>query len=381
MTKYKLVATAAAGIEALVGKELRNLGYEVQVENGKAFFEGDDYDIARTNIWLRTADRIKIIMGQFTAKTFDSLFEQTKAIPWEKILPVDAEFPVSGKSVKSTLHSVPNCQSIVKKAIVNRLSEAYHRRTHLPESGALYPIEVAILKDVVTLTIDTSGTSLFKRGYRTEKGGAPIKENMAAAILQLSNWYPDKPLIDPTCGSGTFCIEAAMIARKMAPGLRRSFAFEEWNWVSDRLIQEVRTEASKQINREIELDIMGCDIDGRMVEIAKANAQAAGVSGDILFKQMRVQDLRTDKINGVIISNPPYGERLSDDAGVTKLYAEMGEVFEPLKTWSKFILTSDEAFESKYGSQADKKRKLYNGTLKVDLYQYFGQRVKRNLTD
>ena len=381
MTKYKLVATAAAGIEALVGKELRNLGYEVQVENGKAFFEGDDYDIARTNIWLRTADRIKIIMGQFTAKTFDSLFEQTKAIPWEKILPVDAEFPVSGKSVKSTLHSVPNCQSIVKKAIVNRLSEAYHRRTHLPESGALYPIEVAILKDVVTLTIDTSGTSLFKRGYRTEKGGAPIKENMAAAILQLSNWYPDKPLIDPTCGSGTFCIEAAMIARKMAPGLRRSFSFEEWNWVSDRLIQEVRTEASKQIDREIELDIMGCDIDGRMVEIAKANAQAAGVSGDILFKQMRVQDLRTDKINGVIISNPPYGERLSDDAGVTKLYAEMGEVFEPLKTWSKFILTSDEAFESKYGSQADKKRKLYNGTLKVDLYQYFGQRVKRNLTD
>ncbi|COF64410.1 N-6 adenine-specific DNA methylase [Streptococcus pneumoniae] len=200
---------------------------------------------------------------------------------------------------------------------------------------------------------------------------------MAAAILQLSNWYPDKPLIDPTCGSGTFCIEAVMIARKMAPGLRRSFAFEEWNWISDRLIQEVRTEAAKKVERKLELDIMGCDIDARMVEIAKANAQAAGVAGDITFKQMRVQDLRSDKINGVIISNPPYGERLSDDAGVTKLYAEMGQVFAPLKTWSKFILTSDEAFESKYGSQADKKRKLYNGTLKVDLYQYFGQRVKR----
>ncbi|CIR63413.1 N-6 adenine-specific DNA methylase [Streptococcus pneumoniae] len=200
---------------------------------------------------------------------------------------------------------------------------------------------------------------------------------LTAAILQLSNWYPDKPLIDPTCGSGTFCIEAVMIARKMAPGLRRSFAFEEWNWISDRLIQEVRTEAAKKVERKLELDIMGCDIDARMVEIAKANAQAAGVAGDITFKQMRVQDLRSDKINGVIISNPPYGERLSDDAGVTKLYAEMGQVFAPLKTWSKFILTSDEAFESKYGSQADKKRKLYNGTLKVDLYQYFGQRVKR----
>ncbi len=245
------------------------------------------------------------------------------------------------------------------------------------ENGPEFKIEVSILKDIATVMIDTTGSSLFKRGYRTEKGGAPIKENMAAAILQLSNWYPDKPLIDPTCGSGTFCIEAVMIARKMAPGLRRSFAFEEWNWISDRLIQEVRTEAAKKVDRELELDIMGCDIDARMVEIAKANAQAAGVAGDITFKQMRVQDLRSDKINGVIISNPPYGERLSDDAGVTKLYAEMGQVFAPLKTWSKFILTSDEAFETKYGSQADKKRKLYNGTLKVDLYQYFGQRVKR----
>ena len=246
MTKYKLVATAAAGIEALVGKELRNMGYDVQVENGKAFFEGDDYDIARTNIWLRTADRIKIIMGQFTAKTFDSLFEQTKAIPWEKILPVDAEFPVSGKSVKSTLHSVPNCQSIVKKAIVNRLSEAYHRRTHLPESGALYPIEVAILKDVVTLTIDTSGTSLFKRGYRTEKGGAPLKENMAAALVMLTSWYPDKPFYDPTCGSGTIPIEAALIGKNIAPGLNRSFAAEKWTFFTPGVFDKVREEARKE---------------------------------------------------------------------------------------------------------------------------------------
>mgnify|MGYP000908660182 CR=1 FL=1 len=381
MTTYKLVATAAAGIEALVGKELRNMGYDVQVENGKAFFEGDDYDIARTNIWLRTSDRIKIIMGQFTAKTFDSLFEQTKAIPWEKILPVDAEFPVSGKSVKSTLHSVPNCQSIVKKAIVNRLSEAYHRRTHLPESGALYPIEVAILKDVVTLTIDTSGTSLFKRGYRTEKGGAPLKENMAAALVMLTSWYPDKPFYDPTCGSGTIPIEAALIGKNIAPGLYRSFAFEEWNWIDRAQIQKAKADARMQIKQDIQLDIVGSDLDARMIDIAKKNAEEAGVADCICFKQMRLQDLHTNKINGVIISNPPYGERLLDDTAVTKLYQEMGQTFAPLETWSKFILTSDEAFESKYGSPADKKRKLYNGTLKVDLYQYFGQRVKRKLEE
>ncbi len=312
--------------------------------------------------------------------TFEELFQGVFALDWENYLPLGARFPISkAKCVKSKLHNEPSVQAISKKAVVKKLQKHYARPEGVPlmENGPEFKIEVSILKDIATVMIDTTGSSLFKRGYRTEKGGAPIKENMAAAILQLSNWYPDKPLIDPTCGSGTFCIEAVMIARKMAPGLRRSFAFEEWNWISDRLIQEVRTEAAKKVDRELELDIMGCDIDARMVEIAKANAQAAGVAGDITFKQMRVQDLRSDKINGVIIANPPYGERLSDDAGVTKLYAEMGQVFAPLKTWSKFILTSDEAFETKYGSQADKKRKLYNGTLKVDLYQYFGQRVKR----
>ena len=377
---FNLVATAAAGLEAVVGREVRELGYDCQVENGRVRFEGDVKAIIDTNLWLRAADRIKIIVGTFQAKTFEELFQGVFALDWENYLPLGACFPISkAKCVKSKLHNEPSVQAISKKAVVKKLQKHYARPEGVPlmENGPEFKIEVSILKDVATVMIDTTGSSLFKRGYRTEKGGAPIKENMAAAILQLSNWYPDKPLIDPTCGSGTFCIEAAMIARSMAPGLRRSFAFEEWNWVSDRLIQEVRTEASKKVNREIELDIMGCDIDGRMVEIAKANAKAAGVSNDILFKQMRVQDLRSDKINGVIISNPPYGERLSDDAGVTKLYAEMGEVFAPLKTWSKFILTSDEAFESKYGSQADKKRKLYNGTLKVDLYQYFGQRVKR----
>ena len=378
--EFNLIATAAAGLEAVVGREVRELGYDCQVENGRVRFQGDVRAIIETNLWLRAADRIKIIVGTFSAKTFEELFQGVFALDWENYLPLGARFPISkAKCVKSKLHNEPSVQAISKKAVVKKLQKHYARPEGVPlmENGPEFKIEVSILKDVATVMIDTTGSSLFKRGYRTEKGGAPIKENMAAAILQLSNWYPDKPLIDPTCGSGTFCIEAVMIARKMAPGLRRSFAFEEWNWVSDRLIQEVRTEAAQKVDRELELDIMGCDIDARMVEIAKANAQAAGVAGDITFKQMRVQDLRSDKINGVIISNPPYGERLSDDAGVTKLYAELGQVFAPLKTWSKFILTSDEVFESKYGSQADKKRKLYNGTLKVDLYQYFGQRVKR----
>ena len=377
MTKYKLVATAAAGIEALVGKELRNLGYEVQVENGKAFFEGDDYDISRTNIWLRTANRIKIIMGQFTAKTFDSLFEQTKAIPWEKILPVDAEFPVSGKSVKSTLHSVPNCQSIVKKAIVNRLSEAYHRRTHLPESGALYPIEVAILKDVVTLTIDTSGTSLFKRGYRTEKGGAPLKENMAAALVMLTSWYPDKPFYDPTCGSGTIPIEAALIGKNIAPGLNRSFAAEKWTFFTPGVFDKVREEARKEIRTELQLDILGADIDGSMIEIAKQNAIKAGVADQIEFKQMQLKDFRTKKENGILVSNPPYGDRLLSEEQAQAIYKQMGETYAPLTTWSKYILTSDLTFEDHYGQKATKKRKLYNGAIRTDYFQFWGVRKRR----
>ncbi|HGL1117457.1 TPA: class I SAM-dependent RNA methyltransferase [Streptococcus pneumoniae] len=336
--EFNLIATAAAGLEAVVGREVRELGYDCQVENGRVRFQGDVRTIIETNLWLRAADRIKIIVGTFQAKTFEELFQGVFALDWENYLPLGARFPISkAKCVKSKLHNEPSVQAISKKAVVKKLQKHYARPEGVPlmENGPEFKIEVSILKDVATV------------------------------------------MIDPTCGSGTFCIEAVMIARKMAPGLRRSFAFEEWNWISDRLIQEVRTEAAKKVDRELELDIMGCDIDARMVEIAKANAQVAGVAGDITFKQMRVQDLRSDKINGVIISNPPYGERLSDDAGVTKLYAEMGQVFAPLKTWSKFILTSDEAFESKYGSQADKKRKLYNGTLKVDLYQYFGQRVKR----
>ena len=381
-TKFKLIATAAAGLEAVVGREIRNLGLECQVENGRVRFEGTVETIIETNLWLRAADRIKIVVGNFPAKTFEELFQGIFALDWENYLPLGAKFPIAkAKCVKSKLHNEPSVQAISKKAVVKKLQKHYARPEGVPlmENGAEFKIEVSILKDVATVLIDTTGSSLFKRGYRTEKGGAPIKENMAAAILLLSNWYPDKPLIDPTCGSGTFCIEAAMIGMNMAPGLHRHFAFEEWNWVDSDLVGCVRARALGQIKQDIQLDILGTDIDVQMVEIAKRNAEEAGVSEQIIFKQMRLQDLHTNKINGVIISNPPYGERLLNDDAVTKLYQEMGQTFAPLKTWSKFILTSDETFETKFGSQADKKRKLYNGTLKVDLYQYFGQRVKRRI--
>ncbi|MDW8751693.1 class I SAM-dependent RNA methyltransferase [Streptococcus suis] len=382
--QFELIATAAAGLEAVVGREIRNLGYECQVENGRVRFQGDVKSIVETNLWLRSADRIKIIVGQFPARTFEELFQGVFGLDWENYLPLGCKFPISkAKCVKSKLHNEPSVQAISKKAVVRKLQKYFSRPEGVPlqEVGAEFKIEVSILKDLATVMIDTTGSSLFKRGYRVEKGGAPIKENMAAAILQLSNWYPDKPLIDPTCGSGTFCIEAAMLAKNIAPGLKRDFAFEEWPWVDDQLVADVRKEAQVAIKTDVVLDIAGSDIDARMIDIAKKNAFAAGVEQDIVFKQMRVQDLRTDKINGVIISNPPYGERLLDDDAIITLYREMGQTFEPLETWSKFILTSDEQFEKRFGKQADKKRKLYNGTLKVDLYQFFGQRVKRMIAE
>ncbi|HER8327920.1 TPA: class I SAM-dependent RNA methyltransferase [Streptococcus pyogenes] len=379
---FRLVATAAAGLEAVVGKEVRALGFDCQVENGKVYFEGDVEAIVKTNLWLRAADRIKIIVGQFPARTFEELFQGVFALDWENYLPLGAKFPISkAKCVKSKLHNEPSVQAITKKAVVKKLQKHFHRPEGVPlqEVGSTFNIEVSILKDQATIMIDTTGSSLFKRGYRVQKGGAPIKENMAAAILVLSNWFPDKPLVDPTCGSGTFCIEAAMIGMNIAPGFNRSFAFEEWSWVDKDMVQQVRDDAEQEANYEIELDISGFDIDGRMIEIAKSNAEEAGLSDVITFKQMRLQDFRTDKVNGVVISNPPYGERLLDDKAVDILYNEMGQTFAPLKTWSKFILTSDELFELKYGQKADKKRKLYNGTLKVDLYQFYGERVKRHL--
>ncbi|GAB5054014.1 MULTISPECIES: class I SAM-dependent RNA methyltransferase [Pediococcus] len=375
MQKFELMATCASGIEALVGKELRELGYDVEVQNGRVRFEGTIEDILRTNLWLRTADRIKIVVSEFEAKTFDSLFEQTKQINWDKLLPIDANFPVEGRSRNSQLHSVPDAQAIVKKAIVNQLSETYHRRTRLPETGAVYPIEVAINKDQVQLTLDTTGDSLFKRGYRIDKGGAPLKENMAAALVLLTSWKPDMPFVDPVCGSGTIPIEAALIGQNIAPGFNRNFICEKWDWVPDTVSEKLRDEADAQANYDAKLDITGYDIDQNMINISKRNALEAGLGDLISFKQMAVKDFKTDKLNGVIVANPPYGQRLSDQESVRKLYREMGVVYKPLKTWSKYILTSDLEFERFYGGQATKKRKLYNGALRTDYFQYWGKPV------
>lgn len=373
---YHLMATAAAGLESLVGKELERLGYEHQVENYRVRFDGTQKDILNTNIWLRTADRIKIIVGEFDATTFDQLFEGVKALPWEEYLNYDSEFPVAGRSKKSELFSVPDVQAITKKAIVNRLQEAYHIRTRLPENGYFAQLEVMIDKDHVMVTLDTTGESLFKRGYRVNKGGAPLKENFAAALVLLTNWHPDRPFVDPTTGSGTIAIEAALIGRNIAPGLIRDFDIESMDWFDKKLSDEVRDAAEAQADYDRTLDIEGFDIDENMVDIARENAKHAGLGQDITFKQLAAKDWTTDKLNGVLVTNPPYGERLGELEAARELYEQMGSVYRNLPSWSKYILTSDLEFEKSYGEKATKRRKLYNGALRVDYFQYWGKRVR-----
>ncbi|PND42210.1 THUMP domain-containing class I SAM-dependent RNA methyltransferase [Leuconostoc mesenteroides] len=373
---YHLMATAAAGLESLVGKELERLGYEHQVENYRVRFDGTQKDILNTNIWLRTADRIKIIVGEFDATTFDQLFEGVKALPWEDYLNYDSEFPVAGRSKKSELFSVPDVQAITKKAIVNRLQEAYHIRTRLPENGYFAQLEVMIDKDHVMVTLDTTGESLFKRGYRVNKGGAPLKENFAAALVLLTNWHPDRPFVDPTTGSGTIAIEAALIGRNIAPGLIRDFDIESMDWFDKKLSDKVRDAAEAQADYDRTLDIEGFDIDENMVDIARENAKHAGLGQDITFKRLAAKDWTTDKLNGVLVTNPPYGERLGELEAARELYEQMGSVYRNLPSWSKYILTSDLEFEKSYGEKATKRRKLYNGALRVDYFQYWGKRVR-----
>lgn len=377
MQEFRLIATAAAGIESVVGKELQHLGYQTQVENSRVRFTGTVADIIKTNLWLRTADRVKIIVGEFDARTFEQLFDQTYNLPWADYLPLDAAFPVAGKSHKSQLHAVPRVQAIVKKAIAKKLATVYHRHTRLPETGATYPLEVALVKDHVLLTLDTSGSSLFKRGYRQAKGPAPLKENFAAALVLLAHWYPEMPLIDPMCGSGTIPIEAAMMGLNIAPGLRRHFASEKFSFIPEAMWQQARQEAEDQIDFTKKLQIFGYDIDGKMVQIAQQNAIKAGVGQCITFKQQAVKDFKCDLINGAIVTNPPYGERLSELSEVRALYQTLGKVFAPLTSFSKYILTADSGFEQAYGRKATKKRKLYNGSLRVDYYQYWGKKIRR----
>lgn len=377
MTKFNLVATAAMGLEAIVAEEVRELGYETRVDNGKVYFEGDEMAIARTNLWLRVADRVKIVVAQFPAKTFDQLFEGVKAVQWEKYLPVDANFPVSGKSVKSTLFSVPDCQAITKKAIVERMKHAYKRLGFLDESGPTFKIEISILKDVATLTIDTSGVGLHKRGYRTTQGEAPLKETLAAALVKISKWSPSRPFVDPFCGSGTIALEAAMIGQNIAPGYNREFISESWPWMKQDIWDKARDEADSLANYDQELTIIGTDIDHKMVAIAQENALEAGFGDLLTFKQMQATDFTTRLTDGVIVTNPPYGERIGEVEEIGKMLRQFGQVMQNYPTWSVYMLSSMEDLEIHYGKKATKKRKLFNGFIRTDFYQYWGQKSKR----
>ncbi|KOP80544.1 RNA methyltransferase [Lysinibacillus sp. FJAT-14745] len=378
MANYKLVATAAMGLESIVAQEVKALGYETTVENGKVYFEGDETAIARTNLWLRVADRVKIVVGQFPAKSFEQLFESVKALPWEKYLPVDAAFPVSGKSVKSKLFSVPDCQAITKKAIVERMKQHYKRLGFLDESGATYKIEVSILKDVATLTIDTSGAGLHKRGYRQAQGEAPLKETLAAALVQVSKWNPNRPFVDPFCGSGTIALEAAMFGQNIAPGYNREFISEDWPWMKAKIWDAARDEADSLANYDQPLEIFGSDIDHRMVSIAQENALEAGFGDMITFKQMQARDFTTLLTDGVMIGNPPYGERIGDIEVVEQVIRDLGKVMKNYPTWSVYMLSSMKNFEELYGRQSTKKRKLFNGFIETNYYQFWGQKSKRD---
>lgn len=381
MEKVTLIATATMGLEALVAREVRQLGYEdVKVDNGKVTFTADVQAIPRANLWLRTADRVKLVIGEFKALTFDELFEKTKALPWEEYIPVHAEFPVIGKSVKSKLFSVSDCQAIVKKAVVESLKKRY-RRGWFDENGPLYRIEVALHKDIATLTIDTSGAGLHRRGYRALHNQAPLKETLAAAMVMLTTWTSSRPFADPFCGSGTIPIEAAMIGQNIAPGFNRDFVSEEWHWIGKERWNVAREEVEDLAKYDEKLDILGSDIDHRNVELAKNNALEAGLGDVIHFKQMQVKDFRHKGEYGILVGNPPYGERIGEREEVEQMYRDMGETFRLLDTWSIYILTSNERFESLFGKKASKKRKLYNGNIKTDYYQFFGPRPLRTETE
>lgn len=381
MKKIELIATSTAGLEAVVKQEVIDLGYpDVTVENGKVTYRTDLRGIARSNLWLRTADRVKWKIGEFKAFTFDELFERTKALPWEEILPKNAHFPVLGRSVKSKLFSISDSQAIVKKAIVEKLKQAY-KIDWFPEDGPTYTIEVSLHKDVATLTIDTSGSGLHKRGYRRLHNEAPMKETMAAALILISRWKPNIPLIDPFCGSGTIPIEAALIGQNIAPGFNRSFHAEEWSIIPRNVWDEALEEAEDLANYDQKMSIIGSDIDSEAIELSKHNALEAGIGHMITFKQRDVRQLSSEHEYGYVICNPPYGERLGERLEVEQLYRTLGQVMSRMDTWSSYIFTSYEEFETPFGKKASKKRKLYNGSLRCDLYQFFGPRPPKEILD
>lgn len=374
MERYELIAPCHFGLEAVLKREITDLGYEItEVENGRVSFEGDAEAICRANIFLRTAERVLLKVDSFRAVTFDELFERTREIPWEKYLPRDARCWVKkASSISSKLFSPSDIQRIMKKAIARRM-EATYGLERMPETGSDYPLRVFFYKDQVTVSIDTSGESLHKRGYRQLAGKAPITETLAAALIMLTPWKKDRILVDPFCGSGTFPIEAAMIAAGIAPGLNRSFLSEDWkNLIPRKCWYDAIDEANEMVDNSVKVDIQGYDIDGEIMKAARENAKRAGVDHLIHFQQRPLSELSHPKKYGFIISNPPYGERLEDKKDLPALYRQLGERFKGLDSWSLYLITAYEEAEKHIGKKADKNRKIYNGMMKTYYYQFMG---------
>lgn len=374
MKKYELMAPCHFGLEAVLKKEIYDLGYEIlQVEDGRITFEGDAEAICRGNIFLRTTERVLLKAGKFYAETFEELFQGIKALPWERFIPVNGKFWVTkASSVKSKLFSSRDIQSVVKKAMVERLKREYHT-DRFAEDGPSYPVRIFLYKDEVTVTLDTSGESLHKRGYRYLCGKAPLTETLAAALILLTPWKGDRILVDPMCGSGTFPIEAAMIAANIAPGMRRHFLSETWeNLIEKDLWEDCFAEAREMVNTDISVDIQGYDADGEIVKAARENAKRAGVEQMIHFQQRAVCDLHHPKKYGFIITNPPYGERMEEKKALPALYRQIGQAFKELDSWSLYMITSYEEAEKQIGRKADKNRKIYNGMMKTYFYQFLG---------
>ncbi len=379
MEKLELIAPCHFGLESVLKREVLDLGYEISsVEDGRVSFWGDAQAICDANVFLRTAERILLKVGAFKAETFEELFDKTKAIPWENYIPKDGKFWVTkAASVKSKLFSPSDIQSIMKKAMVERLKQKYHVEW-FAEDGASYPVRVFLMKDIVTIGIDTSGTSLHKRGYRQMTVKAPITETLAASLIMLTPWKKDRILVDPFCGSGTFPIEAAMMAANIAPGMNRSFTAEDWdNLIPKKAWYDAMDEAHDLVNADIEVDIQGYDLNPEAVKAARQNAKDAGVDHLIHFQERAVKDLRHPKKYGFIITNPPYGERLEEKKDLPALYKEFGESFKHLDTWSAYMITSYEEAEKYFGRKADKNRKIYNGMLKTYFYQFQGPKPPR----
>lgn len=376
MRKMELIVPCHFGLEAVLKREIYEIGYDViKVEDGRLTIAGDEEAVARSNIFLRSTERVLIKVGEFEAFTFEELFEKTKALPWEEWIPEDGKFWITkASSVKSKLFSPSDIQSIMKKAIVERL-KSYYKKTWFEETGSSYPIRVFFYKDKVTIGLDTSGASLHKRGYRLAQSRAPISETLASALILLTPWKKDRILVDPFCGSGTFPIEAAMIGANIAPGMNRHFLAEEWkNLIPASFWAEAFEEAQDLADTSVKMDIQGYDIDGKVVKAARENAKRAGVDHLIHFQERAVKDLRHPKKYGFVITNPPYGERIEEKEALPLLYQEMGEAFQRLDSWSEYVITSYEDAEKYIGRKADKNRKIYNGMMKTYYYQFLGPR-------